>query len=214
VDDIPAPTSPATTILTDDPAVLKRTWRAVLAELRKVSSSRYPFFSDTQIRLAADGASLLVAFPADSAFKLAQAKKPENAELLARAIRAAFDQEVPFTLEVGAHAASKPVPVPAPEMVPEPPAYEPVPDPVPAPASTDALIPEPELTINDIPDDATEYIEPPASSEDTEFFTLELTEAVEDTPRPAPTQEASTIFDTLGATVIQQINEAPPTAAD
>jgi DNA polymerase-3 subunit gamma/tau len=101
---IPAPATPLDPVagpmpLPTDAAELRRQWRAVLAELRKASVSRYPVFSESQARLADDGASLQIMF--GDSFKLGKARRPDNLALLEGALRAVFGFDVPFTVLQG-----------------------------------------------------------------------------------------------------------------
>lgn len=113
--------------------VVKRSWRAVLAEIKKVKASRYLFFADTEVEMG-EGESIVVLWPKDAKFKMDNAQN--NSDYLKDALLKVFGKEVPFTFAMlGERVSPKPVevkevapqPQPVPEVV-EPPVFEQVPD--------------------------------------------------------------------------------------
>lgn len=113
--------------------VVKRSWRAVLAEIKKVKTSRYLFFADTEVEMG-EGESIVVLWPKDAKFKMDNAQN--NSDYLKDALLKVFGKEVPFTFAMlGERVSPKPVevkevapqPQPVPEVV-EPPVFEQVPD--------------------------------------------------------------------------------------
>ena len=73
--------------------VVKRSWRSVLAEIKKVKTSRYLFFADTEVEMGGDE-SIVVLWPQDAKFKMENAKN--NTDFLKNALQKVFGKEVPF----------------------------------------------------------------------------------------------------------------------
>jgi hypothetical protein len=182
---------------------VRRRWRAVLAEIRKASVSRYPAFSEAQANPSADGTSLIISFPVGG-FRFEQAKSAESREILAHAITTVYGHDIPVTFVQDTGSApgtnaksSPPAPTPSPPPIIEPPP----PPPPPRRAKTEELIPEPEPTINDISDDS---LESDKTDNDTDASDAEAPE-IPGAKSSAPPQEVSNIIDALGGTIIQQI---------
>ena len=87
-----------------DRAAAKRAWPGVLAEIRKIKTSRATFFVNTEVDVDADGHTMVVEFPADARFMMKQAGEPETRKLLNRALGTVlgFQPEVRFQLGRGA----------------------------------------------------------------------------------------------------------------
>jgi len=87
-----------------DRAAAKRAWPGVLAEIRKIKTSRATFFVNTEVDVDADGHTMVVEFPADARFMMKQAGEPETRKLLNRALGTVlgFPPEVRFQLGRGA----------------------------------------------------------------------------------------------------------------
>ncbi|MBK5211545.1 MAG: DNA polymerase III subunit gamma/tau [Coriobacteriia bacterium] len=77
---------------------VKRSWRAVLAEIKKQKASRSLFFADASIEFTQEG-TLLVTWPKDGEFKMKAAQ--DNKELLANALFTVFGSNLPFEFRLG-----------------------------------------------------------------------------------------------------------------
>ncbi|MDR1775235.1 MAG: DNA polymerase III subunit gamma/tau [Actinomycetes bacterium] len=189
-----------------DPAEIKRTWRAVLAELGRLKPSRAPIFADTQAQFTASG-MLQVVFPADSIPRIRRAQQAENNDLLNKAVKSIFGRELPFELIEGTESAParEPVPVPEPAAIPAPaptPVSEPVPEPVPAPPAPEPDVPAGDETARGdaLPDDTEPLIAPdPVTIND-------VSDAAPTVPLPFADRLAE-----LGAVVIDVRNDGDDT---
>lgn len=97
-----------------DRASVKRNWKAVLAEVKKVKPSRAHTFAMVEIDLDADGRTLVLEFPADQGFSLQVAEDAESRELLRDALAAVFGAPPPFRYQLG-RGPVRPAVEPAPE---------------------------------------------------------------------------------------------------
>ncbi len=99
-----------------DRASVKRNWKAVLAEVKKVKPSRAHTFAMVEIDLDADGRTLVLEFPGDQGFSLQVAEDAESRELLRDALAAVFGAPPPFRYQLG-RGPVRPAVEPAPEPV-------------------------------------------------------------------------------------------------
>ena len=81
----------------------------MLAEIRKIKTSRATFFVNTEVDVDADSRTMVVEFPADARFMMKQAGEPETRKLLNRALGTVlgFQPEVRFQLGRGAVRAQE-----------------------------------------------------------------------------------------------------------
>lgn len=100
-----------------DAGTVKRSWRAVLAEMKKQRASRALFFADVSVELTQEG-TLLVTWPKNSEFKMKAAQ--DNKDLLANALFTVFGSNLPFEFRLGDRHASAHAPAPVVEISPEP----------------------------------------------------------------------------------------------
>ncbi len=126
---VPADAPPATTPTENvaatpaplDRGHVKRGWPAVMAEVRRLKSSRAHIFDNTEVDVDPATATLVIEFPADQKFTLDLASEPDTRELMAQAIARVFGVTV-FRYQLGRGAvqspAAQPAPGPAPELAP------------------------------------------------------------------------------------------------
>jgi DNA polymerase-3 subunit gamma/tau len=123
-----------------DPRSVKRSWPAVIAEIRKKKPSRSHLFDSTEPE--AVGEVLVVEFPRDRAFSMDMAREPETLALLKAAIERVLGVSPPMQFRLGRQGASSPAALPeepapaaheqkgadtaaeAPALAPGPPAVE------------------------------------------------------------------------------------------
>ena len=163
--------------ISDDPATLNRNWSEVLEQIRERGPSRHPLFANARLRANTEEQSLIVEFAEADSFKLKQAKRADNRELLGKALQTVYGHEVIFALKQGSFDVPievSTVPKPSADVYDQAPAYEPVPD------SALESIPEPSL--------------------------LEPTPLPEE-PKAAASMEVATLLDELGATKIKETSE-------
>jgi len=91
-----------------DRAAVKRTWPAVLAEVKKSKSSSAHLFLSTEIDV--DGATLIVEFPSDQRVMMGMATQPEIRGLLDGAIATVFGAPVEFRYQLGRGTVRPPEP--------------------------------------------------------------------------------------------------------
>lgn len=96
---------------------VKRSWRAVLADIKKTKASRYSFFADTEVELKDDG-SIVVLWPKSATFKMRGAQ--DNIDLLQASIKRVLGTDIPCSFDTfggeseAASPARKPAAAPAP----------------------------------------------------------------------------------------------------
>ena len=91
-----------------DRARVKRAWPGVVAEVRKIKSTRAAIFDGTEIDIDADGETLVIEFPADAAFRLKQAADPDTSQLLRRGLATVLGGAPPFRFQLGRGAVRAP----------------------------------------------------------------------------------------------------------
>jgi len=105
-----------------DRAHVKRAWPAIMAELRKVKASRATFFVNTEVDVDADGRTLVVEFPVDSAFTMKQAEEPGTRAMLLRALGAVLGFQPPVRFQLGRGPVREAAPEPGAAVIEERPA--------------------------------------------------------------------------------------------
>ncbi len=96
-----------------DRAHVKRAWPAVLAEVKRVKASRSHIFTNTEVDVDADGATLVIEFPSDQNFTLDLAKSPDTRLLLQQALIKVLGGKPAFRYQLG-RGQIRPVAVPEP----------------------------------------------------------------------------------------------------
>ncbi len=117
-----------------DLATARRSWPAVVAEMKKIKPSRGTMYENAAIDVDPDG-TLVIMFPKNNAFAVTQASQPEARDLVAKGIRTIFHADLPFRVAAGtvSAAACPPPAAPAPSHAPvAAPAAAPVPAPAPS----------------------------------------------------------------------------------
>lgn len=91
---------------------VKRSWRAVLADIKKTKASRYSFFADTEVELKDDG-SIVVLWPKSATFKMRGAQ--DNIDLLKASIKRVLGTDIPCSFDTfgGESEAASPARKPA-----------------------------------------------------------------------------------------------------
>jgi len=184
-----APTSSGTD-LSDNRSVLNRQWADVLEQIRGISPSREPIFSNARLQLNADEQLLIVEYSPAESFQYKQANRKEVKELLATAIQNAFGRKVNFKIaQAKAGAAFEPSAPPT-TATPAPP----VPTAPPAPDydNEPILAPEPDYDYDNEPIPEAPLLEPTPPPE---------------VPRGGGPLEVSTLLDELGATKIRETTD-------
>lgn len=92
-----------------DLARVKRSWPAVVAEIRKRKRARAPIFESAEANVDADGVTLVIEIAGGSAFALTHIDDPEMRGIVQSALAIVFGQPVPFRYQVG-RGAVKPIP--------------------------------------------------------------------------------------------------------
>ncbi|MDI6843337.1 MAG: DNA polymerase III subunit gamma/tau [Anaerosomatales bacterium] len=92
-----------------DPRSLKRSWPAVIAEIRKKKASRSHLFDSTEPEVVGD--ALVVEFPRDRAFSMELAREPETLALLRHALERVFGACPPVEFRLGREGVSSPAEV-------------------------------------------------------------------------------------------------------
>jgi len=131
----PAP-EPATATGPLDRARAKRAWPGVVAEIRKLKATRAAIFDGTEVDVDADGATLVIEFPADAHFRMKQASDTETLQLLRRGFASVLGGAPPFRFQLGrgaVRAAEEPLAEPEPAAAGAPAAAESSAEPEPAP---------------------------------------------------------------------------------
>ncbi len=98
-----------------DRASVKRSWKAVLVEIKKAKPSRAHTFSMVEVDLDEDGRTVVLEFPAEQSFSLEVAEDAESRELLRDALAAVFGAPQPFRYQLGrgpVRPAVEPAPAP------------------------------------------------------------------------------------------------------
>ncbi len=95
-----------------DRAHIKRAWPAVLTELRRIKASRAGAFSGTEVDIDADGATVVVEFPADTV--LTFVSTPETREVLSTALALVLGSVPPYRFQQG-RGPVQPIAPPVPE---------------------------------------------------------------------------------------------------
>jgi DNA polymerase III subunit gamma/tau len=122
----PAP-EPATATGPLDRARAKRAWPGVVAEIRKLKATRAAIFDGTEVDVDADGATLVIEFPADAHFRMKQASDTETLQLLRRGFASVLGGVPPFRFQLGrgaVRAAGEPLAEPEPAATEAPAAIE------------------------------------------------------------------------------------------
>ncbi len=122
-----AASKPAATV-TDEPVVIestsptgpldrghiKRAWPAVIAEIKRVKSSRAHIFANTEVDIDAGGDTLVIEFPADQKFTMDRlASDSETRQLLLAALTRVLGSTPPVRYQLG-RGSVQPVPAPDP----------------------------------------------------------------------------------------------------
>jgi DNA polymerase-3 subunit gamma/tau len=84
-----------------DRGTAKRSWQAVLVEVKKAKPTRAHLFSSVEIDIDTDGKTLVLEFPSDQAFSMQMAEEPEMRELLRVALSRVFSAAPPFRTQLG-----------------------------------------------------------------------------------------------------------------
>ncbi len=84
-----------------DRGTAKRSWLAVLAELKRRKSTRAHTFAQVEVDVDEDGRTLVIEFPDDQEFSLKLAEEPEMRELLRSGLAAVFGTAPPFRYQLG-----------------------------------------------------------------------------------------------------------------
>jgi len=189
--------------LSDDPATLTRKWSEILEQIRAIKPSRHPLFSNARLRADADAQTLIIEFAQTDSAKHKQVARPDNRELLEKAILAVYGAQIPFVAQMGQFAGAAPQPPVAnmsnPASTQEAPPYEEAP-----------LVPD-----FDTEPEGAAFVpghnqqQTSVASADIPTPELELVskdESDQQTYRP-PTREVATILDDLGATVVRQTTD-------
>lgn len=129
-------------------ASAKRSWPAVVAEVKKVKPTRATSFAGVEVDVDPDGETLVVEFAADQSFQLRLAEDPESRDLLGNALTKVFGHSMPFRYQLG-RGAIRPekqaaaAPVPSANPAHEPAAEAAVPVDVPAAPTPTPFQPDP-----------------------------------------------------------------------
>jgi hypothetical protein len=84
-----------------DRATVKRSWVAVVAEVRKRKPSRAMLFSNVEVDIDADDSSLVIEFPEDMRYTMRQAADPDTREMLRASLVAVFGAAPAFRYQLG-----------------------------------------------------------------------------------------------------------------
>jgi len=101
---------PATVSGRLDRAHVKRSWPAVVAEIRKHKTARGGIFDGTEADVDTDGETLVVEFPADAKFPMKQAASPETVDVVRRALATVLGGAPPFRYQLGRGPVRSPEP--------------------------------------------------------------------------------------------------------
>ncbi|MDA3937280.1 MAG: DNA polymerase III subunit gamma/tau [Actinomycetota bacterium] len=94
-----APSSATGAVL--DRASVKRSWPAVMAEIKRAKATRAAFFSAVEVDMDADGKTVVLEFSADQEFSMKLADTPETKDLMRNALAAVFGSPPPFRYQLG-----------------------------------------------------------------------------------------------------------------
>ncbi|MCL4078324.1 DNA polymerase III subunit gamma/tau [Coriobacteriia bacterium Es71-Z0120] len=89
-----------------DPRTVKRSWPAIIAEVRKKKPARSHLFDSTEPEVVGD--AIVVEFPRDRAFSMDMAREPETLALLKAAIERVLGTVAPIEFRLGREGASSP----------------------------------------------------------------------------------------------------------
>lgn len=97
----PAPDAPTSgragvTAIVSSPAALQRTWRSVVAHVKRRNISHGVLFVNVKAHAEEDGSGVVVEFPADNPFAFAMAGKTEVQEAIAEAFYQVTGVSIPF----------------------------------------------------------------------------------------------------------------------
>jgi hypothetical protein len=84
-----------------DRATVKRSWVAVVAEVRKRKPSRAMLFSNVEVDIDPDDSSLVIEFPEDMRYTMRQAADPDTREMLRASLVAVFGTAPAFRYQLG-----------------------------------------------------------------------------------------------------------------
>lgn len=84
-----------------DRASVKRSWPAVLAEIKRAKATRAAFFSAVEVDVDSDEKTVVLEFSADQEFSMKLADTAETRELLRGALAAVFGTPPPFRYQLG-----------------------------------------------------------------------------------------------------------------
>ncbi len=84
-----------------DKGTVKRSWQAVLVEIKKVKPTRANLFAAVEVDVDADGQTLVLEFPSDQAFSLQMAEEPDMRDLLHASMARVFSAVPPFRTQLG-----------------------------------------------------------------------------------------------------------------
>ncbi|HET6498362.1 MAG TPA: DNA polymerase III subunit gamma/tau [Coriobacteriia bacterium] len=84
-----------------DRARAKRAWPGVVSELKKRKAPRAAIFDGTEVDIDADGATLVIEFPADASFRMTQASEQGTSQLLKLSLAEVLGASPPFRFQLG-----------------------------------------------------------------------------------------------------------------
>jgi len=92
-----------------DRGTAKRSWQAVLIEIKKKRPARAQLFATVEVDVDPDGPTLVIEFPEDQAFSLQIAEEPEMRDLLRASLARVLGAAPPFRFQLG-RGAVRPAP--------------------------------------------------------------------------------------------------------
>lgn len=92
-----------------DRGTAKRSWQAVLIEVKKKRPARAQLFATVEVDVDPDDSTLVIEFPEDQAFSLQIAEEPEMRELLRASLARVLGSAPPFRFQLG-RGAVRPAP--------------------------------------------------------------------------------------------------------